>query len=111
MIGICIQYYVDNYRLSHIERSMLEIILRYTFGFKKRNAYVSQKIFELNSKTLKKYRDMLSEKGILKWKKTRKYTIYEIIEPKKEIEKFVLRDGVNVVHNKKKEQKLNLDAW
>jgi len=111
MSCICLQYIQDNYDLDCIELGIITKIIRYTFGFKKRNAFINQNIFKLSKNTLKKYRDMLVQKGILKWQKTRKYTIYEIIEPNNEIEKFVLKDGCNVVHQNKKELEIDLSVW
>lgn len=89
MQGICMQWIIDNYRTIDSESlRMYALIARLTFGFRKQYAYIKQSEFDMNKTTLKKYRDKLTETGLIEWKITEGYTMYKIIEPKAEIENF-----------------------
>jgi hypothetical protein len=100
MQGICNQWFLDtNPDLGLEEFAIYSIIARHTFGFRKREGYIEQASFKLNPKTLKKYRDILTEMGIISWQATKKFTLYKILEPQVDIVNFkTTSDRSFIVH-------------
>jgi len=103
MQGICFQWFIDEFGTNK-EFILYISILRLTFGFRKRYAYISSKNLPFKDlHTLKKYRDILTQKGIIEWKTTSGYTMYKILEPKKEISRFIL--GKDISSSSKENEK------
>ena len=91
MQGICIQWFQDTYPDASLEALAIYVkIARHTIGFRKRDGYIEQSTFNLNPKTLKKYRDMLTEIGVISWQSTKKFTLYKLLEPQVELDGFRL---------------------
>lgn len=98
MQGICNQWFLDtNEDLGLEEFAIYSIIARQTFGFRKREGYIEQASFKLNPKTLKKYRDILTEKGIISWQATKKFTLYRLLEPRDDIANFKTTNDKSIV--------------
>jgi hypothetical protein len=100
MQGICIQWFQDTYPDASLEELAIYVkIARHTIGFRKRDGYIEQSTFNLNPKTLKKYRDMLTNLGVIAWQSTKKFTLYKLLEPHVELDKFKLiqdRSMINI---------------
>ena len=91
MQGICVQWFIDKYEVNR-EFELYCSILRLTFGFRKRYAYIPFNKIPFSKNIIKKYRDNLTKKGIIEWKTTKGYTMYKIIEPKDYITNFILKN-------------------
>jgi len=111
-IGICSQWFHDTYGegTNFIKNGgvLYDAILRKTFGYRQRFNYIPQNFFGLNSNTLKKYRDRLTNLGIIEWKKTKQMTMYKILEPANEISTFVFVKN-NDKDDKEQSKKDNFD--
>jgi len=91
MQGICVQWFIDKYGVNR-EFELYCSILRLTFGFRKRYAYIPFDKIPFSKNIIKKYRDNLTKKGIIEWKITKGYTMYKIMKPKDEINNFILKN-------------------
>lgn len=102
MQGICTQWFQDTYPDASLEELAIYVkIARHTIGFRKRDGYIEQSTFNLNPKTLKKYRDRLVESGIISWQATKKFTLYKLLEPQVELAGFRLlqdRSMISITH-------------
>lgn len=103
MQGICAQWFQDTYPDASLEELAIYVkIARHTIGFRKRDGYIEQSTFNLNPKTLKKYRDRLVESGIIYWQATKKFTLYKLLEPQVELAGFRLlqdRSTINITQS------------
>ena len=104
MQGICIQWFIDKYGINK-EFSLYCSILRLTFGFRKRYAYIPFDKIPFSKNIIKKYRDNLTKKGIIEWKITKGYTMYKILEPRDYIANFILKNDKE--NNNKEKVKLS----
>jgi hypothetical protein len=79
-----------NVDLDANENRLLGLIARETLGKSKRYAYIKQSIMteHMSKRTLFSKRKSLSEKGLIKWRKTVGYTSYELILPKEITDKY-----------------------
>lgn len=101
MQGICIQWFQDTYPDASLEELAIYVkIARHTIGFRKRDGYIEQSTFNLNPKTLKKYRDRLTELGAIAWQSTKKFTLYKLLEPQDELAGFKLFQDRSIVNIK-----------
>jgi hypothetical protein len=99
MQGICAQWFQDTYPDASLEELAIYVkIARHTIGFRKRDGYIEQSTFNLNPKTLKKYRDRLTELGIIAWQSTKKFTLYKLLEPQGEIAGFRLLQDRSMIN-------------
>jgi hypothetical protein len=100
MQGICVQWFQDTYPDASLEELAIYVkIARHTIGFRKRDGYIEQSTFNLNPKTLKKYRDRLTCLGVIAWQSTKKFTLYKLLEPQSELIGFKLlqdRSTINI---------------
>ena len=90
MQGIIVQWLMDSSYMSADEKIVFLVVLRNTFGRRKRYAFIKQDLFlkDMSKNTLLKYRKSLVAKGIISFSVTKGFTKYEIIEPKEIIDKF-----------------------
>ena len=92
MQGICLQWFIDVYGVGSngVKNGLILYIsiLRKSFGYRDRYAYIPQNYFGLSPNSLKKYRDKLTELGIIEWKATKQMTMYKILEPADKIKTF-----------------------
>jgi hypothetical protein len=100
MQGVCVQWFQDTYPDASLEELAIYVkIARHTIGFRKRDGYIEQSTFNLNPKTLKKYRDRLTYLGVIAWQSTKKFTLYKLLEPQSELIGFKLlqdRSAINI---------------
>jgi len=102
-IGLVTDWLMSNHSLLGNELVIYMKILHMSCNkYHKRRVAIKQDEFGLNSKTLKKYRDMLTEKKIINWKTTSGYTVYWLEQPYYLIKDFVFKDS-------KEEQKPKLN--
>ena len=113
MQGICIQWFIDKYGFGNITaRALYSDILRLSFGYRKKYAYIKQETFCIKSgKTLKKYRDFLTKEGIISWKITKGYTMYQILEPAEYIKNFELKGKNDISMDAQKNGPMLVDIW
>lgn len=90
MQGIVVQWLIDSSQMSSDEKIVFLVVLRNTFGRRKRYAFIKQDLFlkDMSKNTLLKYRKSLVTKGIISFSVTKGFTKYEILEPKEIIDKF-----------------------
>lgn len=90
MQGIIVQWLMDSSYISADEKIVFLVVLRNTFGRRKRYAFIKQDLFlkDMSKNTLLKYRKSLVTKGIISFSVTKGFTKYEILEPKEIIDKF-----------------------
>jgi hypothetical protein len=99
MQGICAQWFQDTYPDASLEELAIYVkIARHTIGFRKRDGYIEQSTFNLNPKTLKKYRDRLTDLGIIAWQSTKKFTLYKLLEPHVELTGFRLLQDRSMIN-------------
>jgi hypothetical protein len=99
MQGICVQWFQDTYPDASLEELAIYVkIARHTIGFRKRDGYIEQSTFNLNPKTLKKYRDRLTDLGVIAWQSTKKFTLYKLLEPREELIGFRLLQDRSIVN-------------
>jgi hypothetical protein len=99
MQGVCVQWFQDTYPDASLEELAIYVkIARHTIGFRKRDGYIEQSTFNLNPKTLKKYRDMLTDLGVIAWQSTKKFTLYKLLEPREELIGFRLLQDRSIVN-------------
>lgn len=90
MLGTYTQWLLDEKKgLNRTAIDLALLIARQSFGYRKRYAYIHSDYFSMDKMTLKRYRDVLVQEGLLEWKKTKGYTMYKLLEPKNEIDSFV----------------------
>ena len=90
MQGIVVQWLMDSSDMSSDEKIVFLVVLRNTFGRRKRYAFIKQDLFlkDMSKNTLLKYRKSLVAKGIISFSVTKGFTKYEILKPKEIIDKF-----------------------
>ena len=92
MQGICMQWLLDEHGSDKKIMRAAQVYgktLRKTFGYRNRWGYIPQDYFAMCPKQLKRYRDVLTEAGLLEWKTTKQMTLYKILEPRDIIKTFV----------------------
>jgi transposase len=103
MIGKYLTWIIRNQeelKLNNGEVSVLQIIAEQTLSWRLKHAYISIEHFEKNGtskRTLQRKRTSLTEKKLIKWRKTNGFTMYELILPRDitdDYEFVYLRDPV-----------------
>jgi len=91
MQGICMQWFIDNHSSNKTAMKAIGLytkILRYTFGYRQSFNYIKQDRFNMLGQQLKSHRDILVQLGVLEWHTTKNMTMYRILEPVDEIDRF-----------------------
>lgn len=92
-MGIVLNWILTNYELKPQEHKIINIITQYSLNkYHKRKVAIKQSEFNMDSKTLMKYRKSLTELGLISWKQTSGYTVYWLLQPIQEISNFVFTD-------------------
>jgi hypothetical protein len=93
-MGLVTDWIMKNHNLNGNELLIFMKILYLSCNkYHKRRVAIKQDEFGLNSKTLKKYRDILTDKKIIDWKVTSGYTVYWLEQPYHLIKDFVFKDN------------------
>ena len=92
--GRVLSWVINELNLSGNELAVFVVILINTIGKGNQYAYIKQEELTkyMTKDTLVKHRRSLVEKGLISFNVTKGYTKYQILQPKNEIENFMLED-------------------
>lgn len=93
-LGIVIDWLDKNHsKLSIGEKSVYTTIAIGSLQrFHKKSPNIKMDMFNMDKKTLAKYRESLVTLGLIGYRRTRAYTAYWLLEPKEEIVRFYFKE-------------------
>ncbi len=104
------QWLVDQHHDEALQLKAMDIIARYTLGYRKRYAYIKQDMFRMKQSTINRQVKKLKELGLIDYERTRGYTMYKILLPEYIENKTIWmgRDSIKKEDNERRESK---DSW
>jgi len=112
-LGIVIDWLYKNHTdMSIGEKSVYTTIAVGSLQrFHKKSPNIKMSDFSMDKKTLHKYREALVAKGLIRYKRTKAYTAYWLLQPNEELSRFFYGGENSSIQETKEVKKTSLDLF